>query len=138
MDFLIPSQDFFENQFGFAVWVNGALRMLLIQRHVIGNAIGRTSRAEDDFFNLRCHACINEVEPCAYVVGKVLFRQGHGLAHFCQSCKVNHGLGLNRMHFIKNPVPITQAAHMAVLLEEPRPLESLQRGCQSLQPGALP
>ncbi len=93
VDFVVPTEDFFELQFGFAVRVDGRLWGGLGDGHGFRNAEGCAGGREDHFEDSGGDHGFEEIDATGDIVSEVLGGVCHGFADECIGGEVHDGVG---------------------------------------------
>ena len=92
VDFVVPTEDFFELEFGFAVRVDGGLRGGFGDGHGFWDAEGCAGGGEDHFEDTGGDHGFEEVNAAGDIVSEVLGGVGHGFADECVGSEVHDGV----------------------------------------------
>lgn len=89
-----PVKHFLEHQLGFAIGIDGLLRLVLGDGSVgLRDSIGGAGGGEDDFFHSGGKHGFEKAESPGDIVAKVALRLGHGFADKSNGGEVDNGFG---------------------------------------------
>ena len=94
MDFVIPAEDFFEEEFGFAVGIDGFLGGCFIDGAVFWGTEGGAGGGEDEFFDVGGDHGIEEMETADEIILEIFGGIFHGFADERVGGEVHDGVWL--------------------------------------------
>jgi hypothetical protein len=92
MNLVVPAKHFFEGEFGFAVWADGARLRGFVDWQAIGRTEKRACRRKDDPPDISRDHGIEQIQSIANVVPKILGRVLHRLANQRVSGEMHHSV----------------------------------------------
>ncbi len=90
VDFVVPAENFLEDEFRLAVGVDRALRQRLVDGHALGRAEGGAGGGEDEFFAPADHG-VEQIDAAADVIAEILRGVVHRFADERIGGEMHHG-----------------------------------------------
>lgn len=94
VNFFVPLEDLFKDEFGVAVGIDRFLRQTFVHRNFFRNSIGGAGGGEDDFFAAGVDHAVEEIDAADDVDLVVEGGVFHGFGDERFACEVDNGVGL--------------------------------------------